>query len=251
MAYMKCISVLGDDIVRAITCSQANSFGRVGIEVIEEALSNSLYDGLSACSDLLAPIPEMQNDEECATIVVEVLRVMGEGIDGAISKWTKRVTPTLELCKFVEYFRPLWWVVEGKTSTLPIAMTEDILTKYGKYSRETGPSAVLQWRKYRKIVEAHATMYRSLDIDSDERLALIEKLDEKRFWSENRSKMQSLFTVVNHVFAFCPSAAEVERSFKKLRAILPKDHSRDCIQESMLSKEMFFSFNRSHLQLFQ
>tara|TARA_R110002050_G_scaffold86921_2_gene184359 strand:+ start:2202 stop:2540 length:339 start_codon:yes stop_codon:yes gene_type:complete len=112
----------------------------------------------------------------------------------------------------------------------------------------------MEWRKYRKIVQDLSDK-RKKAVEAEE-LGAVHDVDSVvedaiSFWNAHSSRLPNLYKVACNVFALCPSAAEIERSFKKLRMILPKDHQRDTIHEEMLRMEMFMSFNNKHLSLFQ
>ena len=74
--------------------------------------------------------------------------------------------------------------------------------------------------------------------------------DHVKFWTLNKNRFPSLSRLAAYVLALCPSGAEKERSFKLLRCILPKDHTRDSLGPDMIKHEMFFAYNRDSLQLF-
>ena len=83
-----------------------------------------------------------------------------------------------------------------------------------------------------------------------------EKLDSGaalyQWWYSNRNNFKILFSVAAPLFTISVSGgAEVERSFKTLRKTLPKDHSRDSMNPDLIEAEVFFSFNRDLIKLFQ
>ncbi len=177
-----------------------------------------------------------------------------EGMNGALAKWETRVTATIDLCRAAEYMKPASWVLDGNMSKFPLTLPDNLF-EYGKHSSETKNGGQVEWRRYRRVLEELYKTVTSAEGTSD---GLLCKEEVKRkvsspqsFWEAHKPRLPCLYKLSISVLCFCPSAAEVERSFKKLRSILPKNHTRDRIKEMSLRREMFFSFNKGKLALFQ
>lgn len=174
---------------------------------------------------------------------------------GALSKWDTRVAPTLALVRTTELLKPAYWVLGNNLSIFPLVMPDKLFI-YGKHSSETVNGGQVEWRRYRRILQDLCNSMKVEEGSTEINNARVDEVSLKlsspqTFWDEHKGRLPCLYKLSLSVFAFCPSAAEVERSFKKLRAILPKDHTRDCINEQSLRREMFFSFNKEKLSLFK
>tara|TARA_R110002050_G_scaffold140075_4_gene264703 strand:- start:858 stop:1349 length:492 start_codon:yes stop_codon:yes gene_type:complete len=160
---------------------------------------------------------------------------------GAVTKRDKRVTPTLFLCKAAEYFKPEVWVLENNMSNFPLTLPDGMFI-YGKHSAATVNEGQVEWRRYRRILEdfykiANSSSNEEREVDNeDDNEEEVRKMvsPPQSFWDLHKSRLPCVYKLSISVFSFCPSAAEVERSFKKSRAILPKDHTRDCTNEASL-----------------
>tara|TARA_R110002050_G_scaffold44254_2_gene105497 strand:+ start:1820 stop:2290 length:471 start_codon:yes stop_codon:yes gene_type:complete len=156
------------------------------------------------------------------------------------------VQETLKLCKDAELLKPINWIdnVYLLPSEIPSSLHRFGLLKEGALHDSYG-----EWQKYLRAIR---DMSSSIQLCQDEKdiKQLKDKFTTDVFWGES-SKLPALKKIAGALFAYCPSGAEVERSFKKLRMILPSDHQRDVMKEKMLAMEMFASFNNRHLALFQ
>jgi len=150
----------------------------------------------------------------------------------AISKWNTYVQNTLEVCQHACYLNPYY--MAKNFDCLPLSLPREFEV-YGVLSSNVRLTSFSEWITYRAIVK---------------NLNTTKLITPSEFWNDNCMRLQSLFKVAVSVLCVCPSAAEVERSFKKLRCILPKDHTRDTISEENVKYEMFFSFNREKIKFF-
>tara|TARA_R110002050_G_C8826781_1_gene504845 strand:- start:100 stop:765 length:666 start_codon:yes stop_codon:yes gene_type:complete len=218
----------------------------VELQLVEQA-KNVLDDSEDLVRMVLRPPPECMNDPSYLTAQEKATAAVLSGTALAINKWNKRVKRTLDLCRHAETVKPFYWV--QNYTEFPVEMEEEMMT-YGKVSRSVRDGVFADWLNYRRIIREYSTSYRTCE--AEDKKALEEKLsDYSSFWLAHRARLPHLAKVSQNIFAFCPSSADVERSFKKLRAILPKDHQRDSIKENTLVMEMFFSFNRELLTLFR
>tara|TARA_R110002050_G_scaffold23108_1_gene62606 strand:+ start:1663 stop:2331 length:669 start_codon:yes stop_codon:yes gene_type:complete len=219
------------------------------LQQVEDART-SLESAVEVCQDILKPTAEFTNDEEYDRARNVVLQCVVEGVEGAMKKWDVRVRETTSMFRNIEELKPANWVSDFHS--MPSLLPESLFI-YGNLKEGARGECYMEWRKYRKIVQEMAEK-RKKATKAGEHEAVSEidcVVDANGFWDVYSHRLPNLSKVFKNVFALCPSGAEVERSFKKLRMILPKDHQRDTIQEEMLRTEMFFSFNRKHLSLFQ
>ena len=172
----------------------------------------------------MRPPPECVGDADYESASQDVRSRIIRGSENALRKWEKRVTPTIDVCSDVPILRPENWIT--KFSLMPHTMPERF-SKYGKQSSTASHGCCLDWLKYLKIMKEFNTIARG-EGDEEHRVIDIKKTveDPQCFWKEYSHRLPSLFKVSNCVFAIAFSGADVERSFKKLRCVLPKDHTR-------------------------
>ena len=246
VCQLKSIAALCPALLSAIRMSQCNTFGMPELLVVEEA--KHTLDEVDVLVEMVLRVPpECAGDEEYKVAQEKAVADIKRGAVKAVAKWDKRVKRTLELCRHAEIMKPHYWLTNF--TEFPVEL-DDELTMYGKISSSMRDGICSDWLCYRRILRDYSSTYRSCDEDGKKDIEA-KTLQPSSFWVTNRSRMPNLAKLSQNVFAFCPSSADVERSFKKLRAILPKDHQRDCIKKEMLMMEMFFSFNKEHLTLFQ
>ncbi len=220
------------------------------IQIVSDSYS-SLESAVEVCEKILIPTVEFVDDEEYTRAKTAVLESVREGVAGALDKWKSRVTPTLQLFTDIEVLKPANWVSDF--FSMPLQVSESVLS-YGRLKEGARGECQMEWRKFKKIVKEFMEKRKNAKENGDEEA--ISDIDGRIdnafvFWEVYSNRLPLLSRIAKNVFALCPSGAEVERSFKKLRMVLPKDHQRDCIQENMLRIEMFMSFNKKHLFLFQ
>lgn len=247
---LKCLHSITKDLKTAMTCSQSDSFGRKELLLVADARS-SLECAVEVCQDLLKPPAEYVDDEDYTRVSALVLESIIEGVAGALKKWDSRVHPTMQLFNDIEEMKPANWVSD--IFSMPLHVSESVL-RYGNLKEGAIGECHMEWRKYKKIMkELSETMKNATEARDEDAVSDVNSRvdDACKFWEAYSSRLPLLSRVASNILALCPSGAEVERSFKKLRMILPKDHQRDQINEAMLRVEMFMSFNKHHLTLFQ
>ena len=231
VCQLQSISALAPALQSAIRVSQSKKFGMSELLLVEQA--KCILDDAEALVRMVLRVPpECTNDSDYKNAQEKAIADVKRGAALAIIKWGKRVKRTLELCRHAEIMKPLYWL--QNFTEFPVELDED-LTAYGKISRAVRDGVCSDWLSYRRILRDYSTYYRSCD--EEDKKALEEKMsDPSSFWMTHRARLPHLSKISQNIFAFCPSSADVERSFKKLRAILPKDHQRDSIKEGTLMR---------------
>ena len=248
LCTLTALASIAGDLQCAIKESQSNNLNTHGLHLIEDGF-HTLSRANVICAHATEPSVEMNNNEEYAKARESVSAMVFEGRHAALQKWEERVQPTLDLCFHSELFKPLYWIEQ---SVLPEHFPKP-LAFYGRLSTSVTTNCFSDWYKYTRFI---ANLKTNLEVHVDEyddkKVAEIkgEVEDYIKFWKVNGHRFPSLSKIAECVLAFCPSGAEIERSFKLLRNILPKDHTRDCVGESTIMYEMFFAYNRNVLDLF-
>lgn len=172
------------------------------------------------------------NDPEYQSAHAITIRNVQDGALLAKEKWDVYVEKTVSVCKYSSYLHP--YEMNVSFESLPLSLPSSF-GEYGVLSEESRLNAFADWVTYRSIVRG---------LEASKPMALEE------FWTKHSHRIPSLAKIAYGILSLCPSGAEIERSFKKLRNILPKDHTRDTLNPDTIKMEMFFQYNQSLCSFF-
>lgn len=176
-------------------------------------------------------------------VELNLTSIVERAAKAALEKWKERISPYCDIAHAQALFNPRNAAhTLAKNCSFPLSLKRYLPINQSQLNR-----VLEEWRVYLELL--------SVQLKSSEAKKVYDEISISEWWqtqADNGSFGHDgiLLRYVEFFLAIRLSGAEVERSFKKLRRTLPKDHSRDNMNDDLIESEMFFGYNRELIQLF-